>query len=162
MRTLAASLLTPTAPDYLPYQLNTGLPATQPRRQVYTTYAVSLTDTTFAPKSPYISMSSSRKRPSPWTDLTMTPTTAPSAETSPLSSPRFSRTQSAVSNDERTPLLGPSGLSGAGRSRIRVQSALDVGNNPKPRLSRHASFNGSAPSALSHSTHRPCISEVLS
>ncbi|CAG8980212.1 hypothetical protein HYALB_00012834 [Hymenoscyphus albidus] len=96
-------------------------------------------------------MSSSRRRTPTWTDLTMTPNNAaPSADTSPLASPRFSRTQSAVStHDERTPLLGGGLSHGAGRSRIRLQDANN--GNGRPRLSRHASVNGSLRAARNHS-----------
>ena len=71
----------------------------------------------------------------------MTPAFYPdSADSSGPPSPtalRFdlTRTTSNVSQEtERTPLLQSSG-----RSRIRIQSALELG---KPRLSRHHSFTG--------------------
>ncbi|KAG9237011.1 chloride channel [Amylocarpus encephaloides] len=81
----------------------------------------------------------------------MTPAHPDSADSSTPGSPvhqRFSRTHSAIStNDERTPLLPPS----AGRSRIRLQSALDSMDGAKPPLSRHASYNGSLRHARNHS-----------
>jgi len=65
-----------------------------------------------------------------------------SADSSEPPSPTFmrtnlTRTQSNISTDERTPLL-----QSAGRSRIRIQSALESG---KARLSRGHSFNNGNP-----------------
>jgi hypothetical protein len=87
-----------------------------------------------------------RKKTKTWSGLTMTPAhhlQPESAESSNPPSPtqRFSllsRSQSNVSNDERTPLL----QNGA-RSRVRPQGAASATNsNGAPSLSRHHSFNG--------------------
>src|ERR1700712_5253307 len=79
-------------------------------------------------------------------ELTMTPALR-SADSSGPPSPTFlranlTRTQSNLSTDERTPLL-----QSAGRSRIRVQSALESG---KARLSRGHSFNNGKTSPQLH------------
>jgi hypothetical protein len=101
----------------------------------------------------YLLMSSSRRKPPVWSDLTMTAAnqTPDSAESTPPSSPTqqrgpVSRSHSGLGHDERTPLL-----KSAGRSRIRLQSAaLEAGTARNPRLLRHASHNGNI-SWASHS-----------
>ena len=82
-------------------------------------------------------------------DLTMTPAVVlTSADNSTPPSPTttrridLERTHSTLSNDERTPLLHS-----AGRSRIRIQSAVESAAGTvtgKPLLSRHQSINGMA------------------
>jgi chloride channel 3/4/5 len=75
-------------------------------------------------------------------DLTMTQGLPESTDSSSPPSPTFlradlARTHSNISVDgERAPLL-----QSAGRSRIRIQSAVEYGTG-KPRLSRHHSVNG--------------------